>query len=160
MKVIRQLESKYRIINLALTYPFDIFFWTHFVSIFMIIRYTSAKHDRFQIQCFAKLLTIFIHTTCETQTTIARVDEYFNAIQDISFRAMCIECFLTRNLCIRMVVLYFIIINNNRKSTTNYFIVNDCDNLTFRKDFNQLLNLLTSPKYIATVRINTGKRLG
>ena len=59
-----------------------------------------------------------------------------------------------------MVVLYFIIINNNRKSTTNYFIVNDCDDLTLRKDFNQLLYLLTSPKHIATVRINTGKRLG
>ena len=134
MKVIRQLESKYRIINLALTYPFDIFFRTHFVSIFMIIRDTSAKHDRFQVQCFAKLLTIFIHTTCETQTTIPRVDKHFNAIQDISFGIMCIECFLTCNLCIRMVILYFIIINNDRKGTTNDFIVNYCDDLTFRKN--------------------------
>ena len=59
-----------------------------------------------------------------------------------------------------MVVLYFIIINNNGERATNYFIVNDCDDLTLRKDFNQLLYLLTSPKYITTVRINAGKRLG
>ena len=62
------------------------------------------------------------------------MNKHLNTVQDVSFRIMSIECFLTRNLCIRMVVLYLIIVNYNRKSTTYNLVVNDCHNLPLRKN--------------------------
>ena len=100
----------------------------------MIIRNTTTEHDSFQIQCFAKFLAIFIHTTSQAQTAVSRMNKYLNTVQDVSFRIMSIECFLTRNLCIRMVVLYLVIVNDNRKSTTYDLVVNDCNNLPLRKN--------------------------
>ena len=112
------MEGKNRIINFTLPYPCDIFFRAHLIGIFMIIRNTATEHDSFQIQCFAKFLAIFIHTTSQTQTTVSRMNKHLNTIQDVSFRIMSIECFLTGNLCIRMVVLYLIVIKDDGKSTT------------------------------------------
>lgn len=61
------------------------------------------------------------------------MNKHLNTVQDVSFRIMSIECFLTRNLCIRMVVLYLVIVNDNRKSTTYDLVVNNCNNLPLRK---------------------------
>ena len=151
MEVVAQLKSKYRVINFFLSYFVDIFFRTYLVGILVVIGNASAEHDGFQVQRFADFLAVFVHTACQTQSAILRMDKDFDTIENITFRVMSIKSFLTRNLSIGMVILYIIIIYDNGECTSHYLFIHYRYNLSFRKDTNQFFYLFVCPEYITSI---------
>ena len=154
MEVVAQLERQHRVVYLLLLYLIYIFLRAQLVGILMIVGDAPAEHDSFQIQCFADFLAVFVHTACQAQSAVLRMDKHLDAVKDISFGIVRIESFLARNLGIGVVVLHIVVIHNNGECTPHYLFIDHCYNLPFGKDADEFLYLLVRPENIASIRIN------
>ena len=85
--------------------------------------------------------------------------EHFDTIQDISLPRVSVECFVSSDLGIGVVVLYIVIVYDDREGAAHDFIIDDRDDLSFGKYANEFVDLFGSPKYVATVGIDTGERV-
>ena len=148
VEIIAQLEREYRVVDFTGAHLLDILLRTHLIRILMIVRNTTTKHDCLQIQLFAQFLAILVHTACQSQATVIRVDKHLNTIENITIRIMCIESLVTSHLRISMITLHHIIINDDRQGTSYNLIIHDDDNLTFRKYSNEFLDLLACPEHV------------
>ena len=84
--------------------------------------------------------------------------EHFDTIQDISLPRVSVECFVSCDLGVGGVVLYIVIVYDDREGTAHDFIIDDRDDLSFGEYANEFVDLFGSPKYVATVGIDTGER--
>ena len=83
--------------------------------------------------------------------------EHFDTIQDISLPCVSVECFVSCDLGIGVVVLYIVIVYDDREGAAHDFIIDDRDDLSFGEYANEFVDLFGSPKYVATVGIETGE---
>ena len=134
MEIIRYLKSQHRIINFSFTDLINIFLRAHRIRIFMIIRDTSAEHNRFQVQAFTQFLPIIIHTPCQTQAPVIGMDKDLYSIQDIAFWIMRIKGFVSSNKGVSMVVLYLVVIDDDRQGAPHDLIIHDRNHLPFREN--------------------------
>lgn len=84
--------------------------------------------------------------------------EHFDTIQDIPLPRVSVECFVSCDLGIGVVVLYIVIVYDDREGTAHDFIIDNRDDLSFGEYANEFVDLFRSPKYVATVGIDTGER--
>ena len=80
VEVVAQLESQYGVVNLFLFYFIDILLRAYLVGVFMVIGNASAEHDGLQVQRFADFLAVFVHTACQTQSAVLRMDKNFDTV--------------------------------------------------------------------------------
>ena len=80
VEVIGKLKGQYRIEYFFLLYFIYVLFRTNLIRIFIIVGNTSTEHNSFQIQSFAKLLAVFVHTACQAKSTVLGMNKDFNTI--------------------------------------------------------------------------------
>ena len=86
--------------------------------------------------------------------------EHFDTIQDIPLPCVSVECFVSCDLGVGVVVLHVIVIHNDRKRAAYDLAVHDYDDLPLREDANQFVDLLRRPKNVASIGIDAGKGTG
>ena len=50
------------------------------IGVFIIVRNTSAEHDRLQVQLLAQLLPVLVHTAGQPEAPVVRMDEHLYTI--------------------------------------------------------------------------------
>ena len=134
VEVVGKLEGQHGVVYLTFAHLFDILLRPHLVGVFMIVRNTAAEHDGLQVQLFAQLLAVLIHTACQAQAAVVGMDEHLDAIKDIPLGIMRAERLISRNLSVCMVSLHQIIIHDNGKGTTDNLVIGYRHHLPFGED--------------------------
>ncbi|CDB11980.1 uncharacterized protein BN744_00363 [Bacteroides sp. CAG:633] len=155
VEVVRQLEGEHRVVDFFLAHLVDVLLGAHLVGILVVVGDAASEHDGFQVQLLAKILAVFVHTACQTQSAILRMDEDFDAIQDITLGIVRVESLFARHLSIGVIVLHVVVIDDDREGAPHDFLVHYRHNLPFGEDADQFLDLLVCPEDVASVRIYT-----
>lgn len=152
-----QLEVEHRIIDLSRPYLFYILLRPHLVGVLMIIRNASAEHDSLEVQLLAEFLTVFVHTSAEAEAAVVGMDEHFDAVENVTFGIMGVECLVAGHLLIGVVVIHHVIVDDDAQCTAHDLIVSDAYHLTFWKDIYEFLDLFMCPENIV-IGVDTMER--
>ena len=125
----------------------------------MIVRYASAKHDGLEVELFAELLAIFIHTARQSQSAIVGMYEHLNAIEYVAVGIVGVEGLVAGHLGISVVALDHVVVHNDGEGAAHNHVVNDDDHLAFRENRDEFLDLCPCPEHVG-VSIDALERFG
>ena len=80
VEIIGKLKGQYGVENFFLLYLIYILFRAKLICVFIIVGNTPTEHNSFQVQSFAKLLAVFVHTACQAKPTVLGMNKDFNTI--------------------------------------------------------------------------------
>ena len=160
VEVVGELEGKHGVVDFLLAHLVDVFLGAHLVGILVVVGDAAAEHDGLQVELLAEVLAVFVHTAGQAKAAVLRMDEDLDAIEDIPFGVVGIERLLARHLGIGVVVLHVVIIDDDGKGAAHNLLVDHRHDLPLGEDAYQFLYLLVGPEDVASVRIDTGERLG
>ena len=160
VEVVGELEGEHGVVDFLLAHLVDVFLGAHLVGILVVVGDAASEHDGLQVQLLAQLLTVFVHASGQTKAAVLRMDEDLDAVEDITLGVMGVEGFLARHLGIGVVVLHVVIIDDDGEGAAHNLLIDHRHDLSLGEDADQFLDLFVCPEDIASVRIDTGERLG
>ena len=160
VEVVGELEEQYRVEYLALAHLVDVLFGAHVVGILVVVGQPAAEHDGLEVEFFAQLLAVFIHTAGEPQAAVVGVHEYLDAVEDVTLAGVGVEGFVAGHLSIGVVVFHIVVVDDDREGASHDFAIDHGHDLPFGEDADEFVYLFGGPEHVAAVGIDPGERAG